>query len=53
MKALTRLRLRSVKPRVLWRVFYLAPVVAGWGWLVVVCSPTSWASVVSVSSGGV
>ncbi|WP_206645939.1 hypothetical protein, partial [Actinomyces oricola] len=30
--------LRSVKPWVLWRVFYLEPVVAGWGssivWLV-------------------
>ena len=32
---------RGVKPWVLWRVFYLAQAVAGWGWLMVVCSPTS------------
>lgn len=42
--------LRSVKPWVLWRVFYLEPVVAGWGssivWLVL------WLSAWSVSSGG-
>ena len=41
---------RSVKPWVLWRVFYLEPVVAGWGssivWLVL------WLSAWSVSSGG-
>lgn len=30
-------------PGVLWRVFYLAPAVAGWGWLIVVCSPASMA----------
>ena len=39
-----------VKPWVLWRVFYLEPVVAGWGssivWLVL------WLSAWSVSSGG-
>ena len=40
----------DVKPWVLWRVFYLEPVVAGWGssivWLVL------WLSAWSVSSGG-
>ena len=41
---------QCVKPWVLWRVFYLEPVVAGWGssivWLVL------WLSAWSVSSGG-
>ena len=32
-------------PRVLWRLVYLAPVVSGWGWLMV-CWPT-----LSVSAG--
>ena len=41
---------RGVKPWVLWRVFYLAQAVAGWGWLMVVCSPTS---MDSDSGGGV
>ena len=40
---------RVVKSRVLWRLFYLAPGVAGWGWLGVVCSPTSWASALSMT----
>ena len=29
----------GAKPRVLWRLVYLAPVVAGWGWPMV-CWPT-------------
>ncbi|WP_220101861.1 hypothetical protein, partial [Actinomyces sp. Z3] len=42
----------GVKPRVLWRLFYLAPVVAGWGWLAGGLLADVCASAVSVVSGG-